>query len=149
MIITQFNPEHLQHIEIQPDQAHVLELFERPEYTALLLEGEAYTIIHEGQIILCAGVFPITDYMGRAWALVSQDAGRALLPASRAIYDFFKKSSYVRIDTPVRRTFINGHRWCKLLRFVNETPECGMKYYGFDGETYDLYAFFPQEHNHG
>ena len=144
-----FNPVHLRHIELQPDQEHVKELFERPEYQELLLTDEGYTILHNGTVIVCAGVFPMTDTIGRAWAFVSKDAGRALLPTSRAISDFFKKTHYARIDTPVRRGFINGHRWCKLLGFVNETPEQGMKYYGFDGDTYDLYAFYPKEYGHG
>lgn len=147
--IAPFNPIHLEHIELQPEQGHVLELFAHEEYQELLLMGEGYTAFHNGNIVVCAGVFPMTDYMGRAWAFVSGTQGRALLPASRAISDFLKKTDYVRIDTPVRRDFINGHRWCKLLGFINETPERGMKYYGFDRMTYDLYAYFPREQDNG
>lgn len=125
------------------------ELFDLPEYQDLLMVGEGHTAFHNGKIIVSAGVFPLTDYMARAWAIMSATGGRAIVPASRAIYDFLKKSDYVRIDTPVRRDFVNGHRWCQLLGFTNETPENGMKYYGFEGETYDLYAFFPKEQDHG
>jgi len=139
-----FNAAHLNHINVQEDQKHVLELFDQTEYQELLLCGEAYTVLHKGRIVVIAGVFPLTDYMGRAWAVVSADAGRDLLPASRIIADFLKNSSYVRIDTPVRRAFVNGARWCELLKFINETPTTGMKHYGYDGETYDLWAYFPE-----
>ena len=147
--VVPFHPVHLRHIKMQEDQRHVVDLFAQDEYQDLLMMGEGYTGIYNGKIIVCAGVFPLTDYMGRAWALVADDCGRALLPTSRAISDFLKKTDYVRIDTPVRRDFANGHRWCQLLGFENETPEKGMKYYGFDGCTYDLYALFPKELQHG
>lgn len=143
--IVPFNPVHLKHIDLQSDQKANCELFDCPDYIELLLMGEAYTAFYNGEIIVIAGVFPLTDYMGRAWALVSENAGRALIPASRKISDFLKETLYARVDTPVRRGFINGHRWAKLLGFTNETPEHGMKRYGFDGETYDLYAFYPEE----
>lgn len=142
--VVRFNPKHLQHLDLQEEQQFNAQLFKDPAYVELLLTGEAYTVLHDGEIILIAGVLPLTDYMARAWALVSQNAGRALIPASRKISDFLKNVHYARVETPVRRGFINGHRWAKLLGFTNETPERGMKCYGFEGETYDLYAIYPK-----
>ena len=141
-----FHPVHLRHINIQKAQEHAINLFAHDEYTNMLMMGEGYTLIHKGEIILCAGIFPAADHMGKVWAFLSEDIGTGLIPATRLIHDFLIKSVYVRIETPVRRDFINGHRWCNLLGFVNETPDTGMKKYGFDGETYDLYAYFPEEH---
>lgn len=146
MLITPFNPIHLKHINIQADQQATAHWHENDEYQALLMMGMAQTAISNGQIIACAGVFPLTDWMGRAWAIVGQDIGRDLLATSREIKNFLSNTDYARIDTPVRRDFINGHRWCRLLGFTNETPKTGMRCYGFEGETYDLYAFYPQEH---
>ncbi|MGB0817844.1 MAG: hypothetical protein ACPGQQ_02970 [Candidatus Puniceispirillaceae bacterium] len=142
--IVPFNPAHLKHIEMQHDQTAACEWFDKEDYHELLLAGEAYTALHDGEVILCAGVFPTTKWIGTAWALVSACAGPELLRASRAITDFLKKTSYARIETPVRRGFVNGHRWCRLMGFTNETPD-GMKYYGLEGETYDLYAYYPKE----
>ncbi|MGB0818372.1 MAG: hypothetical protein ACPGQQ_05625 [Candidatus Puniceispirillaceae bacterium] len=147
--IIPFNPLHLRHIDLQDDQRGAEDWLENEHYQQLLMAGDARTALYKGRIVVCAGVFPMTDWIGRVWALVSKDIGRELLPASRAITDFLKKSSYARLETPVRRDFSNGHRWCKLLGFVNETPEQGMKNYGHDGQTYDLYAFFPKEPDHG
>jgi hypothetical protein len=149
-MIVKFNPKHLKHIQVQEAQKHVATLLESPEYHDLLMTGEAYTVIENGEILCCAGVFPITDYMGRAWAIMSKHSGVTMLLLTRSIIRFLKKSDYVRIDTPVRRGFRNGHRWCKAIGFINETPENGMKYYGFDGDTYDLYAIYPKEiRDHG
>nr|DAU13512.1 MAG TPA: Protein of unknown function (DUF2833) [Caudoviricetes sp.] len=147
--LVKFNPVHLRHLTVQQDQRYAAELFGRPDYQELLLMGDGYTVLHDGRVVGCGGIWPMTDYMGRAWALVGQEAGPVLLAASRVVRHFLTQNDYVRLDTPVRRDFTNGHRWARLLGFVNETPERGMKYYGYDGGTYDLYALYPQELKHG
>jgi len=136
---------HLDFINLQEHQKHMKELFDVAEYQELLLTGEAHTAFGETDIALIAGVYPLTNYIARAWALIGDTPGRDLLYATRAIGDFLKQTHYDRIETPVMRDFTKGHRWCKALGFINETPEIGMKYYGFNGETYDLYAFYPKE----
>jgi hypothetical protein len=44
-----------------------------------------------------------------------------------------------RLEIAVRRDFAAGRRWALLLGFERETP-AGMRGYGADGATYDLYA---------
>lgn len=145
MDVIQFNPLHLYQIELQPAQQNFKDIMFKEEYQQLLACGEARTVLSGGRIVMCAGVFPLTNYMGRAWALLATDQKAEFVRMSRAIRDFLNKSGYARIDTPVRRDYSDGHRWCRLLGFINETPEQGMKYYGHDGLTYDLYALYPKE----
>lgn len=147
--VISFNPQHLKHLKVQKAQLATTHFFNEPEYLDLLTMGPCYTGIYKGEIVICAGIFPMTDYIGRAWAVVSERAGPAMIPLSRKILPFLKRTLYARVDTPVCRSFKNGHRWCKLLGFTNETPDVGMRWYGFDGETYDLYAMYPRELNHG
>ena len=142
--VVPFNPVHLKYLTLQDAQAADLETLGTPEYQELLLRGESFTLINNGDVIMCCGVFPLTASAGRAWALVDKDAGRGLIVASRKISAFFKKSKYARIDTTVERGFVNGQRWCKLIGFINETPN-GMKHYGDAGETYDLYGLYTAE----
>lgn len=144
-----FSLIHLDYLEVQDDQAHIKEFLQEDWYRDLLLTGGGRTVIHDGTIVGCGGVFPMTDYMGRAWAILSRYAGPAMLPTARIIRDFLHGSDYGRIDTPVRRDFVNGHRLCRVIGFENETKATGMRKYGFNGETYDLYALFPKEHTHG
>lgn len=128
-----------------PEQEFMYDLLKDDSYIDLLASTKAKTVIVEGRVLVCAGVMPITDYMGKAWLLMSKHAGRDLLKLTREVGDFLNKTNYARIETPVMRSYKNGHRWCKILGFVNETPEIGMRNYGFEGETYDLYAMYPKE----
>lgn len=148
MLVVPFCEIHLRHLKVQDDQKSAIELLGNPEYINLLHTGPAYTGIIGNRIAVCAGVFPLTDQIGRAWALLGQDMGRDMLPITRKVAAFISSTKYDRVETPVRRGFIQGHRWCKMLGFVNETPEIGMRRYGFNGETYDLYSFLPEE-SHG
>ena len=115
------------------------------DYHALLMTGDARTVIDGMDVLLCAGVHPMTDTWGRAWALVSQRMGRKMVFITKQIKLFLSAQPYDRIDTPVRREFDNGHRWCDLMGFVKETNEIGMRHFGIDGSTYDLYAMYPKE----
>jgi hypothetical protein len=64
-----------------------------------------------------------------------------MIGATRAVKAFMDQNNHIpRMETAVRRDFAEGHRWAQMLGFVNETLEIGMKNYGIDGATYDLYA---------
>lgn len=142
--IIKFLPLHLKYLEIQEAQSYMAGFMDTPDYLDLLKMGDAYTVVNGHNIDACIGVFPMTATIGRGWAIMGKNSGRSLLAATREIKSFLSKTDYDRIETPVHEAFVNGHRWCQLLGFTNETPY-GMKYYGFEGETYDLYAAYPRE----
>lgn len=148
-MIARLHRQHLKYFNPHDEQIAMNDLLKDETYVNQMLETDAYAIIVDGVVICIAGVMPKTQYIGLAWAVLSKDIGRNMVMCTRAISDFLLKSNYDRIETPVRRDFVNGHRWVKLMGFVNETPETGMKYYGYHGETYDLYALYTKELNNG
>lgn len=150
MQIVPFHPDHLKQLacHLQDGQKYMAELIEHPDYVACLTAGRADTVIHNGLVMVCAGVFPQSPTMGQGWALLSKHSGRVLLETTRHFKAFYKSCEYARIETPVRCDFDAAVKWIKLLGFTNETPQ-GMKNYGFDLEAYYLYAIYPRELQHG
>lgn len=140
---------HLAHFDPHDEQIATHELLKDEAYIEQMLATDSYAIVKNGKVICLAGVMPKTEYIGLAWAILSKSVGTDMLTCTRAISDFLLKSKYARIETPVRRDFSNGHRWVRMMGFCNETPEHGMKYYGYNGETYDMYALYPKEANNG
>lgn len=142
-MLVKFNPEHLNHLDLQPAQHGILPYLDSKEYVDLLMCGSSWTFIGDGKVVYCGGFYPLTDTIARGWALVGLNAGRYLYTITKLSRDFFNKSEYARIETVVKQDFEQGHRWMRLLGFQNETPD-GMRNYGPDGSTYYLYATFPE-----
>ena len=100
---------------------------------------EAYTGIVDGKVIIIAGSLNVHDHIGMVWTLLSQGSERHLFSITKAIKEWLDRQKIPRLETTVRHDFKAGHKWAKMLGFINETPE-GMERYGTDGKTYDLYA---------
>lgn len=145
MRLVPFNPVHLAYMDIQDDQSFGKSLLDEKDYQDLLIYGNGRSLLHNGEVMFCGGVFPMTQTIGRSWAMLSKHSGKCLRFLTRETIKFHMAQPFDRIETPVRRDFLNGHRWVKMLGFKNETPD-GMKYYGLKGETYDLYGFYPKEY---
>ena len=141
--VVPFNPIHLRFLDLQSEQSAIGILFDNLQYQNLLLDGPGQTILGQSDIVACVGIFRLTSYSGQAWALLSQHVRPYMVELTRHVRRELRRCKFVRVETSVKRDYKNGHRWCRLLGMVNETPDRGMKYYGPNGETHDLYAFYP------
>lgn len=141
MIVVPFISTHLEGFDLQEDQIFMNKYMMDPDYIKQIGElSEAYSGIIDGKVYAVAGVFKPHDHLGMVWALLSKDANMYLTSITKRIKSWLDAETTPRLETAVRRDFEQGHRWAKMLGFVNETPEYGMKKYGIDGSTCDLYS---------
>jgi len=135
-----FLPTHLQLLDLIEDQQHMAQLFDSPEYKALLMQCEPQSIVSDGKVIACGGVFMLTPHIGRVWAFLSNDTGPHMRFITRATLERLHRDDMPpRLEAIVRHDYTAGRRWVEIMGFKNETPE-GMAAYGFDGETYSQYS---------
>lgn len=137
--VVPFMPIHLEGVVLHQYMGEWQDYLEDPEYANILMTGPAYTGIANGKVIICSGVVKVGLHRYAAWALLSEDSKDYMLQITRAVKDFLKENDMPRVETHVLRDFDQGHRWAKMLGFENETPN-GMRKYGDNGKTYDLYA---------
>jgi len=142
MMLVKFNPAHLNYFSIQKEQGYMSGLMEDESYQELMVSNGAMSIVSGGRVLLIGGVLAKTTTTGEAWSVLSCEIGREFVTVSRIVHDFLMQSGYIRMETAVRRDYVKGHRWAKLLGFVNETPSSGMRYYGLNLQTYDMYALY-------
>lgn len=141
MHIVPFIPAHLEGFQEQEWQKDFAGLFKNAAYVDMLArEGGGISGIVDGRAMAIAGVMPLYEHIGLAWALIDKRAGPYMLPITRAVRADLEERFYPRIEIHVLRGFEQAHRWAKMLGFVNETPGEGMKNFGMNGETCDLYA---------
>ena len=134
-----FIPAHLKGFDVHDDLAHIREYLQDDSYGDLLASMDmSYSAIVDGNVIAIAGFYPAGKGRFLAWTLMSKDTGKYMLRATREVLQIINGMDYRRIETPVKRDFLAGHKWMRLLGFENETPN-GMRNYE-DGMTFDLYA---------
>lgn len=138
MILIPFIPLHLQGLELQETQSWLQPHLLDENYINQLIDyGESYSLLVDGKVIGCGGVYDLSMNRAYAWALVSKDAGKHLLQATKAVKLYLDDKYYRRIETAVMINFGAGHRWVKMLGFEREGT---MKKWGDDGNDYDMYA---------
>lgn len=137
MIIVPFIESHLEGFEVHKDLSHIQEYLNE-DYARLLAACISYTAIADGKVIGIAGVLNAGKGRFLAWALLTKESGKYMIPITREARKFLDSFDAKRIETPVKHDFEIGHKWMKLLGFKNETPD-GMKNYD-NGVTFDLYA---------
>ncbi|TXH10047.1 MAG: hypothetical protein E6R04_06345 [Spirochaetes bacterium] len=142
MIVVPFIPAHMDGFKAQRSQCLVNKYMAGPDYIDTISEyGPAYTGLVDGKPVIFAGMVCPHPHIGMVWAILSEDCRRHLVAATRRILSFMEAyNTMPRLETAVKRDFKEGHRWVKMLGFVNETPEMGMRNYDLEGQTYDLYA---------
>ena len=137
--VVPFMGAHLSGFKVHGFMSHIQDSFESAEYRELLEQCIASSYIVDGETVAACGIYQAGEHRWIAWGLLSEESGKHMLAITRALKAFFNENSYPRIETPVLHDFELGHKWMKMLGFKNETPD-GMKSYGDNGETYDLYA---------
>jgi hypothetical protein len=135
-----FNPVHLLYIELIDTQQYMVDLFIDPEYQRLLMQCEPQTVIADGKIIGCGGVFKTAPHIGRVWSFLSVHSGPHMMFLTRKTIERLRRDDMPpRLEAIVRSDYGAGRRWVEVMGFKNETPE-GMAAYGFNGETYSQYS---------
>jgi hypothetical protein len=133
MIIVPFKAEHLQALRLQPAQASSALL------TAAEAErvGTAYTAMSEGVPVACGGLFEIWPNRAIAWTYLGIDCGREFQALHRHVMHKIVTAPWRRIESYVDASFVNGHRWMRVLGFEYEGL---LRSFMADGTDMALYA---------
>lgn len=117
-----YAPEHLRALVLQPSQAFFSDLCRDDGYAQLLADAsDAYTLLHDGRVIACAGVMELWQGRGMAWALLADNIGQAMIAVHRIVYRFlWKECTIRRVEAYVDQGFAAGHRWVHDLGFQRE-----------------------------
>ena len=140
-----FRAEHIEQFVIQSDQnveRHTYESWSADDWETISGQGLAVTGFRDESPIIVVGIIPMWHGRALGWALFSAGLNRSdLLFIHRAVVEkldlFQRDPAFKRIEATVRETFIQGHRWVRLMGF---RPEGLMRNYDPDGHDNRLYA---------
>lgn len=138
--LVEYRAHHLDRLKYQPSQEYLRAALPPGTSRAFENTGAVTMLDDDGEVIGCGGLQ--TMWAGRyaAWLMLSEFAGRHMVPVYRAIEKYLDAHSWMRrIEATVHADFPPGHRLVHKLGFRLETPD-GMPGYGLGGETCDLYA---------
>ena len=134
----EYKASHIDDMKLQKDQQYLASWLS-PEQAKALEEGWAYTAIEDGVPLAIAGVIPMWQGRGMAWAYISSDAvNTKFIAVHKAVKRFLDGCYLNRIEMTVDCDFIQGHRWAKMLGFELEAER--MRGYRPDGGDCALYA---------
>jgi hypothetical protein len=137
-----FRADHLRALTLQPAQAAWRGRIDGETGDALEQGGLAWTLMRAGRVIGCGGVIDRGSGRGEAWALIAQDAGPAMLAATRAVRRYFQTAPFRRIEAATACRFAPGRRWAEMLGFQ---PEGVMRAFCEDGDDAMRWAIIRQE----
>jgi RimJ/RimL family protein N-acetyltransferase len=122
MNVVKFSPVHLSTLRLQGAQAWASPLISSPGYAETLTAdgSRAWSAIHEGEVIACAGIAKAHAQMGIAWALISPDAGRHMVGIDRATRSILSSCGLRRVEADADPDFGPGRRWLEMLGFQYE-----------------------------
>jgi hypothetical protein len=109
--------EHLATLVLQPSQAAWRDSMTPDQFRALAATDAAWAVLDNGHVMMCAGVIETGVGRGEAWALLSDDSGRAMTALTRAVRRYMESAPFRRIEAVVAVNFAPGHRWAKMLGF--------------------------------
>lgn len=132
-----FNPAHLESLSLRVEQKSMRQLFS-PEYGRALAEHgvHTYSVVDQGEILLCMGLMPLWGRVAEAWMLVGPDVWRASTYLYRLLSWGLPTLPFKRIQATVRCDFAVGQRFAERLGFVNEGI---MRAYDLEG--LDVYRY--------
>ena len=140
MRVEPYRHYHLELVRAQGVQrAQLTEVSLVPDAYARFVEpaGPCYTAFVGDRVILCGGIVVSMGYMGIAWAVIAEDAGRHMIRLHRCVERFLSMQNLRRIETTVVKGFQPGCRWAESLGFKFEGEMPG---FGLDGQTHLRYG---------
>lgn len=139
MKIVPFIPAHLDGLVVNEFVSFIQPDLNNPEYGEFLAQSESYTGISDGNVVGCAGFYPLGVNRIHAWALFSKKTRKHMTGITRAAQNMIYNIEKPRIETNIRSDFLQAIKFIELLGFKRETP-LPMKSFGDDGMDYYLYA---------
>lgn len=121
MIITPYQPTHLDALMLQPAQEMARPLLADPEYRkALAVPGMAFSALDGDRVLCCAGLIQYWEGRAEAWALMGQDLKRDFLRIHYATRRFLDVCGFRRIEATVDPDFGCARAWIEALGFKYE-----------------------------
>jgi hypothetical protein len=115
-----------------------LDVYSLPKHGLAYLEG--------GEIHAVAGIVPLWEGVGEAWAIPTKHIGKRKIVIGRHFKNTFHMVAndlkMRRVQAAVKVGYKEAHN---LARFVGMTEEGLMKKYGPDGADYMRYAIWPTQ----
>lgn len=140
--VVPFRAAHLESLTLQPAQAAWRGRIDGEAGAALEAGAMAWTLLCGGRVIGCGGVIDRGGGRGEAWALLAQDAGPAMLAATRAVRRYFETAPFRRIEAVTAVDFAPAARWTRLLGFEREGR---MRAFCEGGGDAERWAFIKKE----
>jgi len=142
--VVPFEPAHLARLRLRAAQAELQIVLGQPGYgNSLAVPGMAWTGLHAGAVVGCAGIKPQWPGRAIAWALLS-DIPRRSWPEITAIVGrqlaAAHLAGYRRIEATVVDGWPTGRRWVERLGFGAVEPPHLMRAYDPEGRDHWLYA---------
>ena len=130
--------DHLKFL-VDQDTKMGLKLYARNESMEYAAKSpHSYTAIHEGIVMLSAGVHEYWEGRGEAWAMFNEHCKPHFVTLHSIIKRYFHITPIRRIEAAVELDFEPGHRWVKALGFQKEADI--LKSYTPMGKDCSLYA---------
>jgi hypothetical protein len=140
--VVPFQATHLEQLTLQPAQAAWRGRIDGEAGAALEASGLAWALLVGDRVIGCGGVIDRGGGRAEAWALLAQDAGPAMLAATRAVRRYFETAPFRRIEAVTAVDFMPAARWTRLLGFSREGR---MRAFCEGGGDADRWAFIKKE----
>jgi hypothetical protein len=129
--IVRFAPDHLEQLNLRPEQG------EKPE----MVGGNVLTFLHDEKPIAIVGWFLLAPGVAQCWALISEDVKKCPKSFHKNILLLLRwhqdKFEIRRFQMSVSCEFQTGWRWAKALGF---TCEGIMKKYAANGSDCWLFG---------
>lgn len=140
MNVVPFKAHHLKTLSLQEEQQYLAQYMTDEQMIAIEQGGWGWSGVYpDGLVVGCAGVLPMWQGRGIAWAYLSDAAqGLEFIKVHKAVKKFLDSCYLQRIEMTVDCDFKQGHRWARLLGFEMEAER--MKAYRPDGGDCALYA---------
>jgi len=129
-MIIPYQAEHLHRLMLQPAQLMMKPQMDENYAKALEIPNFAYTAIKNDRVLACAGVLPIWEGRGEAWAMLAADIGTDFVFIHNATRKYLRECGIRRIEAVVDAQFRQAKRWVMTLGFEYEG---WMKAYTPDG----------------
>lgn len=138
-----FDIAHIQLLDLAEDM--VDEVFTMPKGIDYLAEcastGDSFTMICDGRVIACGGVYVLWEGVGQVWLLPSKHLSRYPVAAVRTIKRMLdamvESHNFHRLQAIISTKLDVGPRWIEMLGFTREGV---LGKYTPQGTDYLMYA---------
>src|SRR5262245_54719445 len=123
LIAIPFQAHHLENMQVARHQAGLVALMSGDllhATGAMLAHGPSYTLLGDGNIICCTGVFPWSQWRGQAWGYAAPGFSRwraAVIPHAIAFLDERQNSGMHRIEAVISLVPLYPRRYAEMLGF--------------------------------